>query len=206
MSDMLPNNATAQERALSNTIARVGEVPLAARKMWNPDTIPANLLPWMAWAFSVDDWNNNWTEAEKRAVIKNSLYVHKHKGTLAAIKRAVEPLGYIIRIVEWWEDTPPAEPYTFRLEVGLLDKGVDETIYDQFETLIESNKNLRSHMKSLTIKSEINGTAYLGAAMVTGCITTVYPYIASDISSTGGVYSAAHEQSVDAVSVYPLTQ
>lgn len=206
MSDMLPNNATAQERALSNTIARVSDVPLAARKMWNPDTIPANLLPWMAWAFSVDDWNNNWTEAEKRAVIKNSLYVHKHKGTLAAIKRAVEPLGYIIRIVEWFEDTPPAEPYTFRLEVGLLDKGVDETIYDQFATLIESNKNLRSHMKALTIKSEISGLAYMGAAMMTGCTTTVFPYIPTDISSTGGIFSAAHEQSVDAVFVYPLNQ
>ena len=128
MSDLLPPNATAQERALANTIARISNVPLAARKMWNPDTIPANLLPWMAWAFSVDDWNNNWTEQEKRNVIKNSLFVHKHKGTLAAIKRAVEPLGYIIRIVEWWEDTPQADPYTFRLEVGLLDKGVDESV------------------------------------------------------------------------------
>lgn len=205
MSDLLPPNATAQERALANTIARISDVPLAARRMWNPDTIPANLLPWMAWAFSVDDWNNNWTEQEKRNVIKNSLFVHKHKGTLAAIKRAVEPLGYIIRIVEWWEDTPQAEPYTFRLEVGLLDKGVDESIYDQFTRLIETNKNLRSHMKALTIKSEITGVAYFGAGMVSGITTTVYPYIAENLESTGGVFMAAAEQSVDAVSVYPFT-
>lgn len=205
MSDLLPPNATAQERALANTIARISDVPLAARKMWNPDTIPANLLPWMAWAFSVDDWNNNWTEQEKRNVIKNSLFVHKHKGTLAAIKRAVEPLGYIIRIVEWWEDTPQAEPYTFRLEVGLLDKGVDESIYDQFTRLIETNKNLRSHMKALTIKSEIKGVAYFGAGMVSGITTTVYPYAIENLDSAGGVFTAAAEQSVDAVSVYPLT-
>lgn len=205
MSDLLPPNATAQERALANTIARISDVPLAARRMWNPDTIPANLLPWMAWAFSVDDWNNNWTEQEKRNVIKNSLFVHKHKGTLAAIKRAVEPLGYIIRIVEWWEDTPQAEPYTFRLEVGLLDKGVDESIYDQFTRLIETNKNLRSHMKALTIKSEIKGVAYFGAGMVSGITTTVYPYIAENLESTGSVFTAAAEQSVDAVSVYPFT-
>lgn len=205
MSDLLPPNATAQERALANTIARISDVPLAARMMWNPDTIPANLLPWMAWAFSVDDWNNNWTEQEKRNVIKNSLFIHKHKGTLAAIKRAVEPLGYIIRIVEWWEDTPQAEPYTFRLEVGLLDKGVDESIYDQFTRLIETNKNLRSHMKALTIKSEIKGVAYFGAGMVSGITTTVYPYIAENLESTGGVFTAAAEQSVDAVSVYPIT-
>lgn len=205
MSDLLPSNATPAERALSNTIARISNVPLAAREMWNPDTIPAHLLPWLAWAFSVDDWNNNWTEAEKREVIKNSLYVHKHKGTLAAIKRAVEPLGYIIRIVEWWEDTPKAEPYTFRLEVGLLDKGVDESIYDQFETLIESNKNLRSHMKALTVKSEVTGIAYLAAGMMSGVTTTVYPYIAENLDSTGGAFHAAFEQTVDAVSVFPLT-
>ena len=35
MSDLLPPNATAQERALANTIARISDVPLAARRMWN---------------------------------------------------------------------------------------------------------------------------------------------------------------------------
>lgn len=203
MSDLLPYNATPQERALAETTARISDVPVVVREVWNPDTCPPNVLPWLAWAFSVDDWDNNWTEEEKRNVIKNSLYVHKHKGTLAAVRRAVEPLGYIIKIIEWFEDTPPAAPYTFRLEVGLVDKGANTAIYDQFETLINTNKNLRSHMTALTIKSEVKGIAYFGAAMVSGITTTVYPYIAEDMESTGGLYMNAAEQTADFVSVYP---
>ena len=52
---------------------------------------------------------------------------------------------------------------------------------------------------------EIKGVAYFGAGMVSGITTTVYPYIAENLKSTGGVFTAAAEQSVDAVSVYPFT-
>ena len=205
MSDesLLPPNATPTERALASTIARLSDVPLRVRDSWNPDTCHAALLPWLAWAFSVDEWQQGWTEAEQRAVIKNALYVHKHKGTLAALRRAVEPLGYIIRIIEWYEETPAATPYTFRLEVGVLDKPLDETIYDKMVALIETYKNVRSYMKALTIKGEVSGIAYFGAGMMSGVDTTVYPYFPDDMESIGGLFMAAGMQSADTVAVYP---
>ena len=200
---LLPPSATDEERAIDLATARLGDVPVLVREAWNPETCPAELLPWLAWAFSVDEWQDTWTEAEKRGVIQNALYVHKKKGTLAALKRAVEPLGYIIRIIEWFEESPPGTPYTFRLEVGVLDKGVNEAIYDQMVRLIETYKNVRSQMLALTIKGEVSGKAYFGAGLMSGVDTTVYPYIAEDVESIGLMHWAAGEQSVDTVAVYP---
>ena len=188
---------------MAETIARMSDVPVLVRESWNPDTCPAELLPWLAWAFSIDEWQQGWTEEEQRGVIRNALFIHKHKGTLAALKRAVEPLGYIIHIIEWFDDSPVGIPFTFRLEVGVTNKPLEEATYAQIETLIETYKNVRSHMLALTIKGEVAGIVYAGCAMMSGVDTTVYPYIAEDLESTGGLWLAAFEQSVDTVAVYP---
>jgi len=207
MSDdvLLPPNATVHERAMAGAVSRLSDVPLRVRDAWNPDTCPAELLPWLAWAFSVDEWQDGWTEAEQRAVIKNALYVHKKKGTLAALKRAVEPLGYIIRIVEWFEESPPGTPFTFRLEVGVLDKGIDESIYDRMTRIIQAYKNVRSQMLALTIKGETRGTMYFGAGLMSGVDTTVYPWTPEDMEHTSSLYFAAAELTTDTVVVEPQT-
>ena len=68
MNDLLPPSATKQERALALATSRVSDVPLPIRTLWNPDTCPLELLPWLAWALSVDTWDPNWSESIKRAV------------------------------------------------------------------------------------------------------------------------------------------
>lgn len=202
---LLPPNATDLERALDLASASLGEIPVQVREVWNPDTCPAELLPWLAWAFSVDEWQDDWTESERREVIKSSLYVHKKKGTLAALKRAVAPLGYIIRVIEWFEESPQGVPYTFRLEVAVTDKGVNETIYQQLERLIQTYKNVRSQMLKLTIKAEVTGRAFFAAGLMSGIDTTVYPYVAEDMQQPSGMFWAAAEQSADTVEVYPTS-
>ncbi len=44
-----------------------------------------------------------WPEATKRAVIRDAYFIHCHKGTIGAIRRVVEPLGYLIEVREWWQ-------------------------------------------------------------------------------------------------------
>lgn len=91
---LLPPNATPQERALDLATARVGNVPVMARDMWNPQTCPEALLPWLAWALAVDEWDGNWPVATKRAVIAASAAIHRKKGTPASIKAALAAAGY----------------------------------------------------------------------------------------------------------------
>lgn len=200
---LLPPNATAQERALSEAIARVSDVPVLVRQSWDPDTCPAELLPWLAWAYSVDAWDVEWSEQEKRDVIKASLDVHKHKGTIGAIDRALKPLGYLIEVIEWWETTPKGEPYTFSIVMGTGTKPVTEELYKKAERIVLTYKNLRSHLKALTVKAEVRGKVYAGAALVDGNDTTVYPYQILALESGGRLFFGSASQDVTSTTIYP---
>ncbi|EQU65680.1 phage tail protein I [Escherichia coli HVH 209 (4-3062651)] len=70
MSDsrLLPTGSSPLEVAAAKACAEIEKTPVSIRELWNPDTCPANLLPWLAWAFSVDRWDEKWPEATKRAV------------------------------------------------------------------------------------------------------------------------------------------
>ena len=95
MSDaLLAPNATQAERALEQATARLGSLPAPLREPWDPDTCPANLLPWLAWALQVDIWDRNWSDDAKRTVIRGAIDVHRRKGTPWAIKRALANAGY----------------------------------------------------------------------------------------------------------------
>ncbi len=92
---LLPPNATPQTRALEQVMAapKLGlDQPIGT--LWNPETCPEALLPWLAWALSVDDWEAGWSEARQRKVIAASINVHRHKGTLAGAKAALAAMGY----------------------------------------------------------------------------------------------------------------
>ena len=57
------------------------------------------------------------------------------KGTIGAIRRVVEP-GVSDPGAGWWQETPAATPGTFKLDIGVLDTGITETMYQELERLI----------------------------------------------------------------------
>lgn len=160
MSDLLPYNATDQERALAETTARISDVPVIVREVWNPDTCPSNVLPWLAWAFSVDDWDTNWTDEQKRRVIKESVYSQRIKGTIGAVTRQLAALGYQIQILEWFQQIPVGTPYTFDVYVTANQYPLTQADFQKILQVIDTNKNLRSHLDEtqLIVKSVDNTT------------------------------------------------
>lgn len=156
MSDLLPCNATDQERALADTVARISDVPVVVREVWNPDTCPSNVLPWLAWAFSVDDWDTNWTDKQKRQVIKESVYSQRIKGTIGAVTRQLAALGYEIKILEWFQQEPEGTPYTFQVYITANQYPLTQNDYRKILQVIDTNKNLRSHLDEtqLIVRSE----------------------------------------------------
>jgi phage tail P2-like protein len=91
---LLPPNATPQEIALDGATARLSDVPVSLRDIWNPDTCPVALLPWLAWAFNVDEWSASWSEESQRATIREAFTVQRKKGTIASVRRALVNAGY----------------------------------------------------------------------------------------------------------------
>lgn len=91
---ILPHNATKLERELEGATSRISSVPLLIRESWNPDTCPVDLLPWLAWAFSVDEWRSDWTEGTKRQVINDAYNVQRYKGSVASVKTVLSAVGF----------------------------------------------------------------------------------------------------------------
>lgn len=97
---LLPPSSTAFERAADQAAAaRLAALPALVNGLWNAATCPAALLPYLAWALSVDEWNEGWGEDKKRAVIAEARHVHQHKGTVSAIRRALQSMGQVDAIV-----------------------------------------------------------------------------------------------------------
>lgn len=90
---LLPPNATALESALSDAAA-MEHKPEVVASLWNAATCPVALLPWLAWALSVDEWDEAWPEARKRQAVLQSVQLHRKKGTPWAVLRALEVRGY----------------------------------------------------------------------------------------------------------------
>lgn len=182
---LLPPNATPQEVALAESIARISDVPTPVRESWDPMTCPVALLPWLAWAHSVDEWDASWTEAEKRGVIAASIEVHRRKGTIGAVRKALQPLGFNTDVKEWYQQTPAAAPFTFTVELGTTYRPITEDLYPKAERLIRATKNERSQLTNLRFRADISGTLRFGAVTVTGDDITVYPYTPPDIDVAG---------------------
>lgn len=100
---LLPPNATKLERDLETLLAHSNDLPVAIKTLWDPWTCPVSLLPWLAWANSVDDWQESWPDAVKRRVIADAFDVHRYKGTPYSVQKALDSLGVQTDILEWWE-------------------------------------------------------------------------------------------------------
>lgn len=89
-----PHNTGAAELAIEQAAARGAIFSDMVRPIHQPDDCPTTLLPWLAWALSVDDWSTDWSDATKREVIRQSVWVHRRKGTIGSIRRALIAAGY----------------------------------------------------------------------------------------------------------------
>ncbi|NWA25765.1 phage tail protein I [Pseudomonas gingeri] len=201
MRSLLPLNSTQLERAIE--VATAEETVITLRSLYSPETCPAHILPWLAWAWSVDRWDSKWPEAVKRKAVRSAFYIHQRKGTIGALRRVVEPLGYLIEVVEWWQTTPLGVPGTFALKVGVLDTGITEEMYLELERLIDDAKPVSRHMTGLAISLESQGTLNIGVALYDGDVIDVYPPMQRDIDVTGYIGAAGREHTIDTLDVYP---
>ncbi|MHC2597788.1 phage tail P2-like protein [Kluyvera sp. 1366] len=196
---LLPTGSSSLEVAAAEALATLSTMNVPLRQLWNPQTCPVQLLPYLAWAWSVDRWDSGWSESTKRAVVAAARYVHRHKGTIGAIRRVVEPLGYLIRVIEWWKTNET--PGTFRLDVGVLDTGITEEMYNELERLITDAKPCSRHLIGLSINLDANGAIPVAVASYSGDELTVYPYTPELISVGGPVYSGAAVHLIDLTEV-----
>ncbi|WP_406821510.1 phage tail protein I [Pseudomonas sp. KnCO4] len=199
MNSLLPLNSTELERAVEVASVELTEVPL--RTLYNPDSCPAHLLYQLGWAWSVDRWDEEWPEAVKRSVIRSSFFIHSRKGTIGALRRVVEPFGYLIEVVEWWQTVPEGVPGTFALKVGVADEGISEETYQELTWLIDDARPVSRHMTGLAISLETTGAMYLAPSVYDGDEVDVFPPQSVDLAVSGEIGRGGRDHIIDYLDV-----
>lgn len=168
MSSLLPPNATATEQAIEAVTEGTTRLPVPLRELWNPDTCPAELLPWLAWALSLDTWKDYWPDAVKRQRIKAAITIQRQKGTVKSVRDVVDSFGGDLALKEWWQQDPPRPPHTFDLvlEVGSAFDVTDEYQLDIIKE-VDRTKPVRSHYTlSLAMQAESDIGAVAAARVI----------------------------------------
>ncbi|HEK0906343.1 TPA: phage tail protein I [Pseudomonas putida] len=199
MHSLLPLNRTPLERAIET--AGDEDLKVTLRQLYNPDTCPAHLLYQLAWAWSVDRWDDSWSDTVKRSVIRSTFFVHAHKGTLGALRRVVEPFGYLIEVQEWWQAQPAGVPGTFALKIGVENSGISEQTYNELSALIDDARPVSRHMTGMVISLESNGAFNLGCALQDGDELDIYPPAPRDIDVDGVIGRGGREHTIDTLDI-----
>lgn len=188
---ILKPNATLHDRALEQAI-RTGKpdlTPIAT--LMNPDTCPMHLLGWLAWSLSVDVWDPDWSETTKRSVLRASLEVHRKKGTVGSVRRALEGIGFEADIREWFEVDGvelARAPGTFEVisifpeDADLGADGLARSV-DAAKRVIDATKPVSAHY-SFRIVQQITAATRLGASGFGRMVDTRTPRVEATAQAT----------------------
>jgi phage tail P2-like protein len=94
MDSLLPLNASHLERAACAAAADLVEAKAPLHTLWDAQRIPEGLLPWLAWAVGVDVWSADWPVQVQRDVVQDAIAVRHRRGTVWAVRRALEAAGF----------------------------------------------------------------------------------------------------------------
>lgn len=117
---LLPPNQTPFESDLETVSSRISNLPVEIRDVWNPDTCPLELLPWLAWALSIDSWKDYWPESVKRARLRNAITISRRKGTRQSLNDVMSSFGVEMDLDETNEDLAP---FQFNVKIDVNNTG-----------------------------------------------------------------------------------
>ncbi|EAB8209776.1 phage tail protein I [Salmonella enterica] len=205
---LLPPPLVSDERfsILANIAAeRFAQIDLTALLVYLVDIVDASALPSLAGQFHVqglEGWLFTVNEQEKRELIKQAIELHKYKGTPWAVRRVLEILSLPGTISEWFEYGGKA--YFFKVEIELINQGMDENLFNNLVDLIHEYKNVRSKLEALIVWI-INQSAIpvIGSALYGGEITTVLPFQVLEVQQTKPIYFGTGQWSLEITSIYP---
>lgn len=164
MSIILPDGINDETNAaLAKCIERAFNYDLSPLLVYLIDNVDESILPYLAAQFHVlgyEGWFLAQTDLEKRELIKNSIPLHKIKGTIPALERVLNILKLDGTIQEWFEYD--GKPYHFKVSVTSSAKTFTTDIQQQLTNLINEYKNKRSILDSLDIMLPTDATVYVG--------------------------------------------
>lgn len=125
------------------------------------DRLPESLLDLLAYDFKIDWWRPDASIEEKRTVLQNSWYVHRHIGTPSAIERAIVDYFGGGKVSEWPEYG--GDPFHFRITSENNSLIVEN--YAEFMSVLNAVKRVSAVLDSITSVLAHEQQLYIGMAM-----------------------------------------
>ncbi len=159
---LLPPNASPIEGALEQSMARYGDVDereVPVDKLWRPGECPVQALPWLAWGLGVKRWDPTWPEAVQRGVVRRALETHRRRGTLAAVRRALDDIGAVYDLSE----RPEGAAHTIAVSILNSNTLLGTTDTAAIKEYIDDAKRFSTHYL-LSVASSL-GTTVIGVGV-----------------------------------------
>lgn len=162
-------------------------MPLALGRLYNLDAVPASALDSLAAQFDLmglQGWSLATTDAERKALLREAIMLHRRRGTPWSIKRALALVGWPgLELAEGLGDMPfdggitynGAETFSstsrwaeFRAHQPLPDREVSTAELTMVRATIEAWKPLRCHLESIQFQVVIQTHVQLASGYYDG--------------------------------------
>lgn len=178
MNDLLPPNRTPLEALTAQTIAEATALAVEHHTLWDPDTCPEDVLPWLAWAVGVAEWSADWPESQRRAVVGAAIARRRRLGTVQSARESVEAVVNMgidgLEFAEWFEYG--GRPGTFRIVNTVAGRVMNQAQYDQIINVLHRSCRLSAWPEMVGWSPESYRSARPAMAGTYLSTVTVYPY------------------------------
>lgn len=166
-------------RALDETLrGELNAQPHPLHHLHCPWCCPIEVLPHLAWARSVDHWNDRWPERVRRRVVADSFLIHQVKGSVGAVKRALASVHAASDLEEWFNTGGAVHTFgitampTENLLARTTGPIFDAALIDELRRVTDAAKPLRSHYV-LTLRMPLESPLKMaGASVARDLLTT----------------------------------
>lgn len=197
--DILPENLLADAqiyaaaRALDDELRKVTAATRDALILPRIDELSEEVIDLLAWQWSVDFYDELKSLAEKRNAVKQSIAMHRIKGTRRAVELALHMVYTSGEVSEWFEYG--GRPYYFRVRF-IEPNSISTEDVDRVIRIINAVKNTRSWLESIGFTRHVPMGLYHGAAVSTNRTYRILPPRPRDATIHSGTYQGI------AISVY----
>lgn len=197
--DILPENLLADAqiyaaaRALDDELQKVTAATRDALILPRIDELSEEVVDLLAWQWSVDFYDELKSLAEKRNAVKQSIAIHRIKGTRRAVELALHMVYTSGEVSEWFEHG--GQPYYFRVRF-IRPETIRLEDVDRVIRIINTVKNTRSWLDGIGFSRPVRIGLYHGAAVSTNRTYRILPPRPRDTTIHSGTYQGI------AISVY----
>lgn len=189
--DILPENLLADAqiyaaaRALDDELQKITVATRNALILTRIDELSEEVIDILAWQWSVDFYDELKGLAEKRNAVKQSIAMHRIKGTRRAVELALHMVYTSGEVSEWFEYG--GQPYYFRVRL-IEPENIRTEDVDRVIRIINAVKNTRSWLESIGFTRHVSMGLYHGTVVSTNKTYRLMPPRPHDVTIRSGTY------------------